>query len=146
MLRRNCLPGIWIHGADPQILGNMTKTKASEFGSISRYQFNITVWMAVSVNLNRLILVPWGNARVPFDFLSQFLIEFAVNKITDHSWWLCSRQWISYRPSESSLLRLVNDRCPLVSGSIAPNWFMTACVGIVDHCTLTTGFSLDHSV
>jgi hypothetical protein len=146
MLWRNCLPGIWNHGAHPQILGNMTETKASGFGPISRYQFNTTVWMAVSVILNRLILVPWENARVPFDFLSQFLIEFAVNKTTDQSWWLCSRQWISYRPSESSLLWLVNDRCLLVPGSIAPNWFMTARVGIVDRCTLATGFSLDHCV
>jgi hypothetical protein len=39
----NCMPGIWNHGADPQILGNMTKTKASGVGPISRYQVNITV-------------------------------------------------------------------------------------------------------
>jgi len=49
------------------------------------HQANITVRMAVSVILNKLIYVPWGTAQVPVDFLSQFLIEFAVKKTTDHS-------------------------------------------------------------
>ena len=109
-----------------------------------RYQVNITVRMAVPLFLNRVIFVPWGTAEVPVDFLSQFLIEFPVNKVSDHSWWRCSRQRISYRPSESSLARRVNDRCLLVPGSIAPYWLMTAREGILERCAPATGFSLDH--
>ena len=69
MLRRNCMPGIWNHGADPQILGNMTETKASGVGQISRYQVDITVRMAASVILNRLMYVLWRTAEMPVDSL-----------------------------------------------------------------------------
>jgi hypothetical protein len=79
------MPGIWNNGADPQILGNMTETKACGVGQISRCRVNIMVRMAVSVILNRLMYVPWGTAEVPIDFLCQFLIEFAVKKRADHS-------------------------------------------------------------
>jgi len=41
--------------------------------------------MAASVVLKRFMYVPWGTAEVPVDFPSQFLIEFAVKKTTDHS-------------------------------------------------------------
>jgi len=63
----------------------MTKTKASDVGQISRYQVNITVRMAASVILKRLMYAPWGTAEMPVDFTSQFLIEFAVKKTTNHS-------------------------------------------------------------
>jgi hypothetical protein len=102
--------------------------------------------MAASVILNRLMYVLWRNAEVPVDSLWQFLIEFAMRKTTDHSWWRFSRQSISYRPSESCLPRRANYRCLLVPGSIASYWFMTASEEILDHCALTTGFSLDHWV
>jgi hypothetical protein len=60
---------IWNHGADPQILGNVRETKASGDGQISRYQVDITVRMAASVILNRLMYVLWRNAEVPVDSL-----------------------------------------------------------------------------
>jgi hypothetical protein len=94
----------------------------------------------------RLTFLPWGTSEVPVDFLSQFLIEFAKKKITDRSWWRCSRQRISYRPPENNLPWRVNDTCLVAPGSIAPCWFTTAHKGILDHCARAAGFSLDHCV